>query len=78
MDIYVIICSDRLSVDGRIVQLLKRKWLLNQKVFIFASSSCPEHSTLGDVKSSVRVREGSALASSSRFRLRMVRVTFIR
>ena len=57
-----------------------RKWLLNQKVFIFASSSCPkpltlgdasssfpEHSTLGDTKSntSIRVRAGSALVSSS-------------
>ena len=26
------------------------------KIFIFASSGCPEHSTLGDTKSSINVR----------------------
>ena len=49
--------------------IMIRKWLLNRKVSIFASSSfpehstlgdtsssCPKHSTLGDAKSSIRVR----------------------
>ena len=42
-----------------------RKWLLNQKVFIFASSNCPEHSTLGDAKSSISLGLGSPLVSYS-------------
>ena len=33
-------------------RVLKRKWLLNRNVFIFASSSFPEHSTLGDASGS--------------------------
>ena len=64
--------------------LITRKWLLNRKVFIFASSSFskhstlgdasssfPEHLTLGDVKSSisVRVRLGFSFGFFFTFRL---------
>ena len=49
-----------------------RKQLLNRKVLIITSSSFPEHSTLGDVKSSIRVRVGFSFGFFFTFRLLII------
>ena len=73
------------TINAVLACINKRKWLLNRKVFIFASSnfpeyltlgdapsSFPEHSTLGDAKSSfsIRVRVMLSLGFFFTFRLR--------
>ena len=71
------------TINAVLACINKRKWLLNRKIFIFASSnfaehltlgdapsSFPEHSTLGDAKSSFSVRVRFSLGFFFTFRLR--------